>query len=769
MRSFEIFVADPPQPFFADRGSAAGDVAEAPKPQAKPKAARPGKTLLDVFLHGANITARVEEAQGVCVVRDMAYAVLDLATRLAGKRIVRFYDDAYELCLERVGEAALVSLYKGGLEPLVVVYDRKVSFGDVFLGVRDALGALSAQGDPEIVALRDRFDAQEVLAGEMVLEECVAASVEPDRDAPVSFATDFAVRPQVRTVAGQSSEVSDLHALLFRGRVRAEIRGRSVELGECHPFLFAERILRGASEMLDAWEAGRERQIRIDAGGILLRGRVMASGEMSLILGRDGKEPAVYTFPGLGLFDVVEAILSFGRGLVRSVLRRDRAQGNNLRFAAFRRALRESTEALRSASQTDSKVNPSPESYRAFAQSRPASSPPPSGVSTRLRYAARWRAMVPGIDLRSTFLCGSRLLVGSAHETFCLDRVTGAVEWRMPTVRATSVVTPSGIARMSSDGTIEIHDLATGLVSLRAWVAPRLGGPMAGAVIHAPGLPRLLVVTEGEKHLVAIDLLSGEARWRYAWGGGGTLRLKRSGKLLYVTCGDSSLTALDVVSGAVVWRTRDRLRFRAAPTVDADACFAVSGGAASPAHIHAFDAFSGESHFRVSLDACTVEGPVLACGNVLAVALREPRGLRLQAFDRSSGAPLWKTEQIASIGTSWLCVDDRIIGNSPLGEVVGVDATRGTVAYRKSLGKIIESDVPRRLEPVLRSGALFVPHSDIHVIRPQDGVTIGQIPCADAIPDLLRVDERCDVYVAEESGHLVSFGAMAKLSLVRSA
>ena len=32
---------------------------------------------------------------------------------------------------------------------------------------------------------------------------------------------------------------------------------------------------------------------------------------------------------------------------------------------------------------------------------------------------------------------------------------------------------------------------------------------------------------------------------------------------------------------------------------------------------------------------------------------------------------------------------------------------------------------------------------------------------------LLRVGERCDVYVAEESGHLVSFGAGPRLALVR--
>ena len=75
--------------------------------------------------------------------------------------------------------------------------------------------------------------------------------------------------------------------------------------------------------------------------------------------------------------------------------------------------------------------------------------------------------------------------------------------------------------------------------------------------------------------------------------------------------------------------------------------------------------------------------------------------------------------------------------------------------------------MPRRLEPVLRSGALFVPHIDVHVVRPRDGSLLGAISPCEAIPDLLRVDERCDVYVAEESGHLVSFGSGPRLSLVK--
>lgn len=399
----------------------------------------------------------------------------------------------------------------------------------------------------------------------------------------------------------------------------------------------------------------------------------------------------------------------------------------------------------------------------------------PLSSAARLRYSQRWQALVPGIDLRSTFLCGDRIVIGAAAETFCLDRTTGELLWRKTTPRAASVVTPAGIARIGTDGAIALHDFATGDVTLRAWIAPRVAGPCAGAVVSTPGLPRLLIVTEGERHLVAIDLTSGEARWRYLWSSSGratagALRLKRAGKLLYVASGDSALTAVDVQTGAVVWRARDRLRFALAPTVDHESLFAIAGGSSSAAALHSIDPFSGLIGWTARLLSTpnSVEGPPLVATSSVCVAVRARRGLRLAAFQRDTGKQLFETDApVAPIGTSWLAVDDLLVGNSPSGELVGVDATTGAVRYRHTFGRTAESDVPRRLEPVLRSGALFVPHVDVHVFRPNDGTHLAQIGPCDAIPDLLRVDERCDVYVAEESGHMAAFGVGPRLSLVK--
>lgn len=812
MRSFEIFIEPQPSSLAHDAPKARAPAHDAPERQPRKKASE----VLDLFIHGANVTARVSERHASLVLRDLAWALVELVPVARGKRIVRFYEDAWELCVERLGESATLSIYRGGPSPTVLVYDRHVVWDEMCASVLDALVTTSERRTKDALGgVTDLREAHRVL-GRAIAEHPApiadvpglqSLEVEIDRDAPLSFAAEFAMRPGPTEDDEEANvERADLHALLVRGKMRAEVRGRSVDLGEAYPFLFAEGALDLVKRALDAWERGQAFFARGASGGVLLGLRTMAvdlpgaaltlgpatpaappsrdGGARVIPFGREAhpSERGGSTFPELPLFDVVEAVLAFGRSLVRALVRRDRTQGQNLRLAAFRRDLRATGDALREVRRKDVRINHAPESYRAFASQTRAKAPGETLGATRLRYTQRWRALVPGIDLRATFLCGDRIVIGAAAETYCLDRASGELLWRKDTGRAVNVVTPSGIARIAPDGAIAIHDYGSGEVTLRTWIAPRTAGPCAGAVVSTSGLPRLLIVTEGDKHLVALDLTSGEARWRYAWGRSrpgaksagseplaGALRLKRAGKLLYVASGDSALTAVDVQTGAVVWRVRDRLRFRFAPTVDHDQLFALAGGAGSAASLHAIDPYSGRISWTSKLPTspCTVEGGPLLSSASVAVAVRDRRGLRLAAFHRETGAPLFHSEPIAPVGTSWLAVDDLLVGNTPSGDVLGVCAAKGTIRWKHALGGGLESDVPRRLEPVLRSGALFVPHTDVQVFRPSDGTHLGTVGPCDAIPDLLRVDERCDVYAAEESGHMVAFGVGPRLSLVR--
>jgi hypothetical protein len=83
------------------------------------------------------------------------------------------------------------------------------------------------------------------------------------------------------------------------------------------------------------------------------------------------------------------------------------------------------------------------------------------------------------------------------------------------------------------------------------------------------------------------------------------------------------------------------------------------------------------------------------------------------------------------------------------------------------LADALADEIPRRLEPVLRGGALFVPASSVHVVRPADGQKLSaSLPC-ELVPDLMRVDERGWVYVAEESGYLAGYAPKPMLTLIR--
>jgi len=781
MRSFEIFV-DTPASNGAPQSGTQPTQRHFPGRRAQERSAR---DVIDVFIHGANVTARVSEKNAHCVLRDLAQAVIDLGATSHGKRIVRFYEEAWELCVERVGETAFLSVYQTGPVPHVLVYDRSVVFHEVWSSVDDAIQVALDKGiEPKPVAaelahLKERFSASYPLESTDAVAAHEAVSIDLDSDAPLSFGADFTVRPRT-THSVDPTERTDLHALLFRGMMTVDVRGKTFSLGEVHPFLAAERLVYVARQTLDAWERGQPLQVRTEAGGLIIGVRLLPDGALSLVIGSarnrrsDDMSRAVYTFPQMGVADFVEASLGYARQLVRELLRRDRSQSANLRLAGFRRVVRETSDALRETERKDALVNEAPESYRAFFIHAKTERPTNDVASTRVRYTQKWRALVPSIDVRSTFLCGDRLVVGSLGETHCLERATGKVIWQVETHKATSVVTPGGIARISQDGALAVHDFGTGEVTLRSWLAPRLGGPSAGAVVNSPGLPQLLVVTEGERHLVAVDLRSGESRWRYAWGKRGTVRLKRAGKLLYVSCGDSALTALDVLTGSVVWRVRDRLRFSSVPAFDKDWLFTIAGGAASATHLHAIDPYEGRIRWTSevtkendSAQGCTVEGAPHLIGDTVVVLIRGRRGVRALGFDKETGALRYRSDDLAPLTTSWIVVDDLLIGNSPLGELIAFDAATGTVRYRHQLGRVLEADVPRRLEPVLRGGALFVPHTDIHVFRPNDGMSLGTIGPCDAIPDLLRVDERGDIYIAEESGHLVSFGVGARLSLVK--
>ncbi len=745
--------------------------------------------IVDLLVDGANLTARLADAEVVPLLRDLGDAALALAAARCSHTSVTCLaaDEPWEMGLERAGADVLFSLYRGGPSPEIAVFERRVEGDALLAGLASAIDRIARTTTVEPMAreLLTQRDALAQATWTVGSDESVEpVLVEPEGDAPLRFSADMLVRaPDGGDDEDDDPEVerADLLGMLVRGSIRVTVADRTRELGDAHPCLVAEQLVAIADGALDAWEAGRAWHRRVDAAGVLLAARVASAapgpdaGTLTLTVGgsRTHGLRNAWTFPRLDVPALGQAAVAFGRAVVRALVRRRPAQARNLRLSALRRAIRELDERLSDAARDDAKVNASAEGYRAFAAMTRREARPESPLGNgRMRYAPRWTAAVPGLDLRATFLCGDRILVGGARETACLDRATGTVLWREATARAVSIVTPAGLARIHADGQVAIHDFGTGEITQRTRVAPRVGGAPAGAVVNAPGLPRLLVVTEGERHLSAIDLASGELRWRHAARRAEGFRIRRAGKLLIVASGDPTLSALDATTGDVVWRVRDARRFRSRLGLDHDALFAIAGeggatAAQGSARLHHLDPYSGASRWVRELPAGVVpQGAPLVSSSVVAIVTRDRRGLGLLALDRETGETAWSVDPgFAPVSSAWLAVDDLLVCNGASGHLEALSLRSGASLWRHAFPRALEGDEPRRLEPVLRSGALFVPQQDVHVVRPRDGEVLGHV-AAGLVPDLLRVDERCDVFVAEESGHLAAFAAGPRLSLV---
>lgn len=714
---------------------------------------------------------------------DLSEALADLAAGERGRTSVRLRagGEAWELGIERAGTGLLVSLYCGGAMPQVIVHERRVDPMELATNLENALAPL---GDPRaraaIVRLRDMLATRRFAVAP---EEASLVAIEPPAELPFGLAAEVQVRPPcaIESTSGAPSVLrTDLLGLLFRGRLRITVFDHARELADVHVFLVAEQLAALAHEGLEAQVDGRPLTRKVSVGGAICGIRIGArtregGSGVSLTLGHAaravGERADAWTFPGLDVAALAEGVLAFGRALARSLVRRDRAQTHNLRLVAFRARLREIAALLRDLGRNDAKVNEAPESYRAFAAVSPSRRDEDDRFGrSRLRFSPRWHAAVPSIDLRSTFLCGDGLLVGSTREMCWLDRTSGAIAWRKSVGRATSVLTPLGVARIDAEGDLALHDLATGDVSFRLRLVPRAGAATTGAVVASPGLPRMLIVSEGQHQLAGVDLEAGEVRFRYVAKRAGAFRIRRAGKLVIVANGEQALTALDVVTGEVVWRYCDRLRFASLVAVEADALFAVAGDGAfvgrGGTRLHCLDPWTGRGRWGVDLPEGTRPfGSPLLAGEAVLVASQSRRGTALHAYHKKTGRLLFEREACIGAAAS-MVVDDAVVLNSESGELVALDAHDGTTRYRHLFAGDGEGDRPRRLDPILRCGALFVPQGDVHVLRPRDGTLLGTVE-ADLVPDLLRVDERCDVYVAEESGHVSAFSAATRLTLVR--
>ncbi|HEY5960723.1 MAG TPA: PQQ-binding-like beta-propeller repeat protein [Polyangiaceae bacterium] len=570
---------------------------------------------------------------------------------------------------------------------------------------------------------------------------------------------------------GNQIERSDLHALLFLGSFGVSARGRSQSVAGVPLFLVADRLVELANEALESRLQARPLFRRHQLGAVRLGVRLApVDAPLAFSLGStDAPSSSGLTFPELDPVVFAQSVVLFVRSLRDAIVAADPNQSHNLRLTGLVAAANALAELTRVTDVEQSVTNPRPEEYRGFVPRQlDDESKGRWDAGVPIRFSMRWSATVPNVDLKSVLLTGKHFLVGAARETACLERHSGNVIWRLSLPRAGTLAIPEGFVRLHPDGKISAHDIETGEHRFTVRLTPRAAGGAAGAVVLAPGLPKLMAVAEGDRRITALDLTSGEIRWRYTARRPAPFRVRRAGRLVLVCGGDSVMVALDVSTGETIWRAADRLPFSGDVAVDNDEVFAVSAGAQGQGALHCYDACSGELRWRTIVDDRPLHGqvPLLTRGVVL-IAVRDARGCGARAYDRRSGAEIWNIEPGQLPRTAgWLAIDDYVVVNGSDATLCAIEASTGALRYRHVMTRPMDPDVPRQLNPMLRNGALFVPQQRLLVVRPRDGQMLGTVP-TDLLPDIVRVDDTSTVYVAEESGHLAAFAAAPMLVRVK--
>ena len=709
---------------------------------------------------------------------DLVAGALGLADGTRHKVLLPLGQTPAEFALVRRAQLVVVDYYLTEATPEVVLRQRAIDLQTFLDACSRACAALAADSERSTTGralkkLAGRLNRTNVCADSQYgggLVRCTGGSLtNPGVDVPLSFGFEAQI-PRSRGDLTEHHAFADVHALLFEGELWAFSGERRVVLARGPILLVAQRMLAAVRSLVDAWQSERPLHVRLCTGGFSVTVRRETHGGISFTTSTERRGPM--TWPALDIPSATLPVLRLLADLIRKLVAVDRSQSHNLRVAALRNEIRELRRTIRGRTRRCGFENRDPERLRLSTPepSRRESSLEPSPFrGGRLRFTERWSAEIEALDAQSIFLCGERLIIATPKLTLALSRNTGEVEWSLPSARATTLLLGRTLLRLLPEGGAELLDVEEGLPYARSESSLRLHGTPFSLFAGGGELPPVAIICESGKHLVALDLRTGAPRWRFRARGHGALQIQRAGRVLLVTNGDGSIEALDVASGEIVWRFSEQVRFGLAPAVWGERVLAASGEpGASTGFLHAIELYTGKPIWKRELPL-PPSGKPISARDLILVPTGGSRDARLCAFDSQTGAQRWSCHDPGlDNGGKALQVDDALIVNTPSGRVTALELETGNTRWSKALANPLTDDVPRQLEPVLRHGALFVPAAQVHVLRPDDGSLLATDAGCDLVPDFLRVDERAWFYVAEESGHLRAYASAPQLTLVHS-
>lgn len=332
-----------------------------------------------------------------------------------------------------------------------------------------------------------------------------------------------------------------------------------------------------------------------------------------------------------------------------------------------------------------------------------------------------WSRTVSGAVWAPLAHHGGRLYFGSDDSTFyALDLREGEVGWRFDTggiIRSGAVVAGGLVLFASDDGYLYALEEATGSEVWRfdlasgdlSRVLPSPDPPYEYDWAHSTPTVRdgLVYVGSATGELYAVDLGSGEERWRFESGGKIRSSPTVDGGNVYVGSWDGHVYALNAADGSLRWGFDTGGIVQGATTVGEGRVFAGSRSAA----VFALDTRTGELVWKhVHEDGSWVESSPVYRDGVVYVGSSD--ALSLFALDATSGEEIWRFE---TGGWSWSTplVTERTVYIGGLSAFPyyfeGVDLRSGFFAVDRSTGAVAWDLIPEPVEGYVTGGVLSTP------------------------------------------------------------
>jgi outer membrane protein assembly factor BamB len=743
---------------------AASDAVEIRAPHVGERAA------IDILVDGANVSARTAPDDPVAVVGGLVRGVDVLCRGRATSARIPFYEGPWELYLARRGPDALVTFVRAGASPEVIVKDRPVPLKCIAqAAVRAALrldrGAANVSGLVAAAerALRLASGLADASNGPVTVRVVHTGAWSR---APADVALAFGL-----SVVLPESEVgseADLYPLLVSGELVAWHRGKKHRIAQGLPLLYVDRLVRATRATIEAYERRRPSHVRLSGDGLLLSARLGNNGDVEVTFAGSGrKEPLV--IGGLGLRDLARATHALARSFRRAISGGSPSMRRSFRVAELCGEARRLAYSARDLAGPSSVACADPEAYRGRIEPEPEDLGGPTlGGVRRIRFVERWRLEADGLDLDSTFPCGDRVVVTTRAEVLAVHRDAGDLLWRrmLPPALVSLQARGAGLARVLADGRVVLHSYDDGEERWAAILQPRAGAPPFAVAAVPPDAPPVLLVAEGLRRLTALDLRTGERRWRFTARRGGTFRACTAGVLTYVVSGDSALSALETATGHLAWRLAERARFSVPPLVMREAVIAASSLGDDATVVAGVEAASGKLLWRRIVEGRVLGAP-MRLGAACALRLTAGAGTAVLVLDPATGSTAWRgILGAAPDDVRVVAVQAGLFASTATGHVLSLDPASGRERWRTHLP--LQSGRPAPHLPRLRArgDVLFVGSDAVHLLSPADGKLVHRFGDDSPVPDRLHVDERGGVYACEEGGTLACYALGPALRLV---